>query len=263
MAAKRGMTAEQAYYGSLELMFKNNFFSRELNPAWMNNPKIRALFMFQGTPYKIFERRLVTAVRSGRAIKKMGKSVFEATKTAEGRTDLLRSIRTLRTSMKATEQEFKVNMIADALRSELDFFGTPVVAQTAKDILLTGALLSGGASVGMNLKHHIFHLPFFSGMTSDPVVSFSPGIMSAIRGHRAWQAQEADDKEFLFTKILKKWMGPVGPLPDVVWTIPGSVTCLLYRGKERNNQETSFFDTFTEEDCRWQIRLFTLRMLLH
>jgi hypothetical protein len=90
------------------------------------------------------------------------------------------------------------------------------VAQTAKDILLTGALLSGGASVGMNLKHHIFHLPFFSGMTSDPVVSFSPGIMS-IRGHRAWQAQEADDKEFLFTKILKKWMGPVGPLPDVVW----------------------------------------------
>jgi hypothetical protein len=217
MAAKRGMTAEQAYYGSLELMLKNNFFSRELNPKWMNNPKWRALLMFQGTPFKIFERRLVTAVRSGRVGKKLWNMTKGAVKDKDSARQLLSDIRGLRSAMKTTEQEVKVNLIADALKSEVDFFGTPVTNQLAKDILITGALLGGGGTIGMNLKHHVFHLPFFSGMTHDPVVSFSPGILAALRGHRAWQQQEANDSEFLFTKIMKKWLGPVGPLPDVVW----------------------------------------------
>lgn len=217
MAAKRGMTAEQAYYGSLDLIFKNNFFSRELNPAWMRNPKIRALFMFQGTPFKIFERRLVQAIRSGRAIKRMNRAVYDATKTSEGRKDLLRSIRTLKSSMKTTEQELKVNLITDAIKSEVDFFGTPVVAQTGKDLLITGAMMAGGYNVGMNLKHHLFHLPFLSGMTHDPVVAFSPGYHAVNRGYQQWKNAEGEDTDFLFTTILKKWLGPAGPLPDIVW----------------------------------------------
>lgn len=217
MAAKRGLTAEQAAYGSWDLLLKNNFLSRELNPGWMRDPKMRALFMFQGTPYKIFERRLVTAIRSGRAIKRMGRAVFEGTKTSEGRSELLSSIRTLRGSMKSAEQELKVNLIADALKSEVDFFGTPVVNQFAKDILTIGAVTMGGASAGMNLKHHIFHLPFLSGMTYDPTVAFSPGILAAWRGHNAWQKREAEDDEWLMTKVTKKWLGPTWIAPDMLW----------------------------------------------
>jgi len=217
MAAKRGMTAEQAYYGSWDLLIKNNFLSRELNPGWLRDPKIRALLMFQSTPYKIFERRLVTAIRGTRAIKNMGKAVWEATRTPQGRTELLESLRTLRGTMKSTEQQFKVNLIADALKSEVDFFGTPVVNQFAKDILTIGAVTMGGASAGMNLKHHIFHLPFLSGMTYDPTVAFSPGILAAWRAHTAHQHREAGDDEWLMTRVLKKWLGPTWIAPDVIW----------------------------------------------
>ena len=217
MAAKAGMTAEQAYYGSLELIFKNNFFSRELNPAWMRNPKIRALFMFQGTPFKIFERRLVQTVRTGRVGRKLWNISKGAVKDRGSARQMLKDLKGLHSAMKTTEQELKVNMIADAIKSEVDFFGTPVVAQTAKDLLITGAMMAGGYKVGMNLKHHLFHIPFLSGMTHDPVVAFSPGYHAVNRGYQAWKNAEGEDREFLFTTILKKWLGPAGPLPDIVW----------------------------------------------
>ena len=217
MASKKGMTMEQAMYGAYDLILKNNFLSREFNPAWMRNPKIRAALMFQGTPFKIFERRVVNAVRAGRSIKKMGKDIFEATKTPEGRSLLLRDLRNLRTYVKGGEKEIKTNLFADAIMQETDFFGTSMVTQFAKDVLLTGAATYGGAAAGVNLAHHFFHVPF----VKDPVkgdldLNLSPGLLAIAKGLRASASRDEGDTEFLFTKIMQKWMNK-GPFPDTVY----------------------------------------------
>lgn len=215
MAAKRGMTAEQAMYGIYDLILKNNFLSRELSPGWLRNPKIRAFLMFQGTPFKIAERRVVQAYRAGRAINKGWKALREASKTPEGRTQLFREFKDLRYLMKTTEREFKANLFIDALRSETDFFGTPIVNQFAKDIAIIGAASYGGAHWGMNLKHHFFHVPFISGMTHDPVIAFSPGPMNMIRAIRSDEVRTHEDEDWMFKKFLDKWLGSSWLAPDI------------------------------------------------
>ena len=215
VAAKKGMTIEQGYYGALDLILKNNFLGREFNPSWLNKPMWRALFMFQTTPFKILERRVVNAMRASKSIKTMGKEIYALTKSPEGRAKLWTDLRDLRGAMKREEQEWKANVFIDALRTETDFFGSTMVSQAAKDILVTGAALTGGAYAGVNLKHHFFHVPFLSGYTNEPTLNFSPGVMGTIRGYHDWLKREEYDDEFLFTKIAKQWMGPSGPIPSV------------------------------------------------
>ena len=215
VAAKKGMTIEQGYYGAIDLILKNNFLGREFNPSWLNKPMWRALFMFQTTPFKILERRVVNAMRAGRSIRTMGKEIYALTKNPEGRAKLWTDLRDLRGAMKREEQEWKANVFIDALRTETDVFGGTMVAQAAKDILVTGAALTGGAYAGVNLKHHFFHVPFFLGYTNEPTLNFSPGVMGTLRGYNDWLKREEYDDEFLFTKIAKQWMGPSGPIPSV------------------------------------------------
>ena len=217
MAAKRGLTADQALYGVYDLILKNNFLSRELNPGWMRNPKIRALLMFQGTPFKIAERRVTQAFRTGRAINKGYRGLRAASKTPAGRAKLMQDFKDLRYLMKTTEREFKANLFIDALQSEVDFFGTPVVNQFAKDIAIIAGATYGGAHWGMNLKHHFFHVPFISGMSHDPVIAFSPGPMNIIRAARTDEGRAYEDDEWLFGKIMKKWLGPTWIAPDILW----------------------------------------------
>jgi hypothetical protein len=216
MAAKRGMTTEQALYGIYDIILKNNFLSRELNPTWAIRPKIRALFMFQLTPYKILERRAVMAHRTGRAIKGLGKDLFKASKTPEGRTRILQDLLGIRRYVKGGEQELKANVFVDALRSEIDFFGTPVVQQLAREIAMIGAGTYVGATAGMSLWHHFVHLPFLSAMHDEPTLALSPGPMAIIRGINDWKRREDYDDELVTTKILQRWFNKVGPLPDMV-----------------------------------------------
>ena len=216
MAAKRGMTAEQALYGIYDIILKNNFLSRELNPTWAVRPKIRALFMFQLTPYKIMERRAVMAHETGRVIKTLGRDVAKATKTAEGRAKLLADLRGMRKYIKEGEQELKTNLIVDALRSEVDFFGTPVIQQFARELMMIGAGTYVGATAGLSMWHHFVHIPFLSSMHDEPTLALSPGPMAISRGIADWKKREDYDDEFVTTKIFQRWFNKVGPLPDMV-----------------------------------------------
>ena len=186
-----------------------------MNPAWLRSPFWRALFMFQPTPFKIMERRIVNGMRAGRAISNMGKAVYQATKTAEGRAGLYSDMQDIWKHMKGAEREWKANVLIDNLRSEQDFFGGNMISQFAKDIAIVGAALTGGAYAGLNLKHHFFHIPFISGYTHEPTMQFSPGVMALLRGYRDWKRNDDEDEEFLFTKVAKKWLGPHGPLPGI------------------------------------------------
>lgn len=213
IASRRGLTVEQAFYGSLDLILKNNFLSREFNPKWLHSPKIRALMLFQATPFKIMERRLVAGDRALKAFGKLGKDIAKEIKTPAGRDKILGDMRHLWRDMKMNERELKSNLFIDAMRSEQDFFGTNIVSQMAKDIAITGAATIGGAAAGMNLTHHFFHIPFLRGYTSEPGVAFSPGIMALFKGNADYENRDDADNEMLFTKIVKRWLGPRGEFP--------------------------------------------------
>jgi hypothetical protein len=80
VATKRGMTIEQALYGTFDMVLKNNFLSREFNPTWMRSPKVKAMTMFQATPFKLMQKRLVNFMLSGKIVKDLGKDIYNLTK---------------------------------------------------------------------------------------------------------------------------------------------------------------------------------------
>lgn len=77
MSAKQGLTARDASYAIFDAIIKNNFLGGALNPSWAKSPVVRAVTLFQTTAFKIFERRLVSAVQSGTAIKKAWRSAAD------------------------------------------------------------------------------------------------------------------------------------------------------------------------------------------
>jgi hypothetical protein len=224
IATKRGMTIEQGLYGTYKMVLENNFLGREFNPAWLNNPKVKALFMFQGTPFKIFERRLVNFVRSGRVVKDLGKDIFELTKKdyADGNFDntrrVLKDLRDLRGYVKDGEHTLSSNLFLHAALKEQDFFGSSVMSNFAKDIFLVGAATYGGGSAGLSLYHHFFHLPFLQGTTDEPTLNLNPAISAINRGVAAWKRREEGDDEFLVTKIFQRWLGSgwYAAIPDTI-----------------------------------------------
>lgn len=215
MSAKRGMTVDQALYGTYDLILKNNFLYGQFNPSWLNNPKIRAAFMFQATPFKIFERRLVNAQRSGSNIKDLHSAVQKVWKEPGGKEKVINDVRNLRKYIREGESELKANLIADTLRQETDYFGTPVTQQFMRDLLTVGAFTYGGANIGLHLKDHFFHIPFLSTMSSEgkAELALSPAISKTMEGYNAWKKRE-DNDDFLLTTVLRKWAGPAGPMPD-------------------------------------------------
>lgn len=219
MAAKRGMTADQATYGIYDLILKNNFLGREFTPSWLKNPKTKALLLFQTTPAKIFERRVANAMRSNRAITKMGRKVFKETSTAEGRAKLYEDLMNIRTYMKGAEKELKSNIFVDALRNEADFFGTPAVKQFARDLLIMGAGTMGGAGAGVNLWHHFFHVPFLKGATHDTgTIALSPAASGLVDQYNDY-AHRDDIDDYWTLNYINRWLGPSGAYPDIVWKV--------------------------------------------
>jgi len=236
-AQKRGMTIEQGLYGAYDMILRNNFLGREFNPEWLRNPKWRALFMFQSTPFKIMERRVVNAYRSGRVVKGITKGIREMSRTREGREQLMKEVMGIRAYVKRSEHSLKTNLFVDSIMDEVDFFGSPAIGQLAKDTMIIGAASIGGAHYGMNLLHHFIHIPFISSMhdTPDPKIAYSPGMQAIIRGTDAWKKQEGADQKFLFTNIMQKWMGPAGPFPDIfrkVERINNNDIPEIYRGSK-------------------------------
>jgi hypothetical protein len=233
MAAKKGMTVDQAMYGTYDLILKNNFLFSQFNPTWLNNPKIRAFLMFQATPFKIFERRGVMAQRSIENTKQLssgisetlGKGLDKNTATTvqkmfgstEGRQKLFDDLKNMRSYMRDGQSELKSNLFIDTLRQETDFFGTPIVRQMVTDMLTVGAATYGGAQAGLALSDHFFHIPFLSTQSEKGKmeVAVSPLVSGVTKGYTAWRDREPNE-DFLLGSITKRWLGNFGPLPKTL-----------------------------------------------
>ena len=214
-AAKKGMTAQQATYGLVDTILKNNFLSGTLNPSWMRSPKVRALFLFQNTAFKIFERRLVGGIKALELSKAVGKSVKE-----KGLRQSLKELRGVKQFIKEGEHEFKESIILDALNADRGYFGTPQSVQFMKEMLIMGAIIGAGGVAGVDLWQHVNHLPFLKGHTKYPVLATSPifNAMFDVKGNRAAAAKASKAPEFLMTDFLKEWLwqGKYGPYPQSV-----------------------------------------------
>jgi hypothetical protein len=220
MAAKKGMTAEQAMYGVLDTILKNNFLGREFTPHWLNNPKTRAAMLFQATPYKILERRLVNAIRAEKPVEKMGKAVWKATKSPEGRQELMQQLKDLKRYVFEGESELKNNLYIDTLRSEVDFFGTTATRQFMRDLITLGAAGYGLSQVGLNMWHHFFHLPFIKASNTGPEMSLalSPALDTITQASYIWD-RSVEENESFSTLMIRRWLGPTGPFPDMIWKV--------------------------------------------
>ena len=217
MAAKKGMTAEQAIYGIHDLILKNNFLYGQFNPTWLNNPKIRALFMFQATPFKIFERRLVNAQRSIANVKQLSSEVQKVLREPGGFERVKNDVINLRKYMREGQSELKSNLIADTIMQETDFYGTSIVKQLVTDMLTVGAFTYGGAQAGLALSDHFFHIPFLSTQSEGgkAELALSPIVSETMKGYNAWKNRE-DSEDFVLTDHVQRWIGRYGPLPKTL-----------------------------------------------
>lgn len=213
MALKEGMTAKQAVYGIYDTILKNNFLGGALNPGWLREPKIRALFLFQSTPFKILERRLLTAYKSYRTVKVAGQKL-----KGEQIGEVLRQMQGLKALIKEGEKELKGNIILDALKSETDFFGTPYARQLVKEMVIGGMIVGAGGTLGIDLMPQVGHAPFLNFERHEPTLRTSP-VVSAIfetyaKRHEAEKAGE--ESEFLLTDFMQNWLGKNGVIPITI-----------------------------------------------
>ena len=230
MAGKKGMTVDQAMYGTYDLILKNNFLFGQFNPSWLRNPKIRAFLMFQATPFKIFERRGVVAQRALMNTNQLSSGLSEMLTTGmdkstattiqkmfgsvEGRAKVKADLFNMNKYMREGQSELKSNLFIDTLRQETDFFGTPIMRQLLTDIVTVGAMTYGGAQAGMSLSDHFFHVPFVSTQSKEghPEFALSPLASGVLQGIAAWKAREPNE-DFQLKKVTDRWLGKDGPLP--------------------------------------------------
>ncbi len=187
MAAKQGMTAEQAIYNLYDTILKTNFLSGNQNPSWLRNPKIRAMMMFQGTPFKIAEQRALLAVRAGRGIKK-------------GWDEYYKQLQDIRKMVGEGEKEFKWNLIKDALESEKDINGIPYAYQLMRKVMILGTVITGGAALfDADMTGHMLHLPFVK-HEGGLKVNLNPVLSAAME-------TKAKEDEFWLSSFFKRWLG--------------------------------------------------------
>lgn len=215
MAAKRGLTATDATYGIYDTILTNNFLGGIVNPSWAKSSKVRALLLFQTTAWKILERRIVTGMRSGKAIQEVFSSLKKDT---QGWTwDRVASeMDSLRRFIISGEYEFKRGMITDALATQRDFMGQFSVRQAMREMIYAGMVIGGGAAIGHDYKHHVHHAPFLSGLHDEPTIGLSPIAKAAHRTY-ADKPYGGEHSEFgIVGDFLKNWFQGNAPIPQMI-----------------------------------------------
>jgi hypothetical protein len=195
MAAKRGMTPEQAAYLVHDTIVRANFLSGIHNPSWLRDPKTRLLFLFQGTPFKIWEQRLYTAIRGGQAISDGTKKVYQQ----------------LISDIKTGERNMKYGLIKDAFTAARDVNGNSYSGEMMRMLLTLGAVAYGGKQVlDVSFMDQILHPPFIkvkeqsAGLATNPIMGAAYGTLMS-----------KDDETSNFIQFMKKWL-PQGPIPAAV-----------------------------------------------
>lgn len=214
MASRRGLTARDASYGIYDTILKNNFLGGVLNPSWAKNPLVRATMLFQTTAFKIFERRAVNMMQTGRA-------VTDAFKSAKGMNwtwdKAMSELSAVKNFITRGEYEFKKSIITDALAGERDFMGQYAVRQSMREMLYAGLVLGGGTAIGHDYSHHVFHLPFIgTSQEGEPVVGLSPiarGIWDTAHGKK----YNGEDSDFgIVGDFLNNWLRSQGAIPSMI-----------------------------------------------
>jgi hypothetical protein len=210
-AQNKGMTTQQAAYGVYETILKNNFLGGMMNPGWIKDPKVRALFLFQSTPFKIFERRVMHAYQTQKDLR----TAFGVIKN-QSLPETWAQLKDMRRFIMEGEDEFKKNLIASALTNHKDAFGSPASVMFMREMLGMGAIVATGNYFDLNLWPQAGHLPFLKSTSHDPVLSTSPAIsaISETLMNRAQAEREGQDKEFILTSFLQSWMGRQGYIPQ-------------------------------------------------
>jgi len=196
MAAKKGMTPAQAAYGVMDTILKTNFLSGNLNPKWLRDPKVRMLFMFQGTPFKIAEQRALMAIRAGG-------NVTDAVK------ETWRQLNNLRSDVKDAEHTFKGHLIFDALTKDRDIFGTAITQQFMRKMLIIGTSVAVGKQFfDADLLSHFVHFPLVKFQEGEVGLALNPALTAA---YQSWNAKETEDKDLWISEFIKQWLreGPV------------------------------------------------------
>ena len=201
MAAKKGMTPAQAVNAVFDTILKTNFLSGALNPAWLRDPKIRMAMMFQGTPYKIMEQRMLMWWRATKGIRKGLKAI----RSEEEALDLVRQFKL---DIKEGEIGFKWALFKAAMMSERDLFGTPIVKQMMREIYIAGAIMGlAHHYLDAEMSHHLFHPPFVKFRTKDIAISASPAFRAVQGAIESWLNREHLQDESMLTNFFKDWFG--------------------------------------------------------
>jgi len=199
MAAKKGMTPSQAAFAVYDSILKANFLSGVHNPSWVRDPYARAFFMFQGTPFKLMEQRLLLAAKGGKAIVKAGGVTLE-------------QLKELKHFIKEGEYRVKHGMILDALNSEKDIFGQSSAKQFAVSTLMIGGLIGiGDKMFDSNIQDQVFHPPFIKMEGESPGVYLNPVTSAA---YKTWTKRHEEDRGLLFTEFVNNWLGHSGAVPS-------------------------------------------------
>jgi len=218
MAVNKGMSGKQAVYGIFDTILKNNFLGGGLNPEWMRKPVVRAVFLFQNTPFKIMERRLVNGIQT-----------YQNVKTAIGvikKQDLrktLGELRDLKRYIKSGEDEIKKNLIGDALFHDKDVFGTPVTKQFMREFIYVGATIYGlGSLFDADFHPHSFHVPFISTFGGDkPELGVSPMAGAIYKGltRKRESVDETGQEVGWVSQFFQDWLGRKQFVPQTFYKL--------------------------------------------
>lgn len=184
MAAKRGMTPAQATYSVYDTILKSNFLAGQLNPSWLKNPYVRLAMIFQSTPFKILEQRIAL---HGRAWAGAAKEMKQLKK------DVIKG-----------EKEFTWAMIKQGLGKQKDLFGTSLMTQSLREMLLIGTGVAVGQTYfDVDLAHHFVHPPLVKATTRGVELAVSPlvsGIIETVQEDR-----EDYDHDFIVSEFFSNW----------------------------------------------------------
>ena len=213
MSAKNGLTAQQAVYNIYETMLLNNFMGGALNSAWGRDPKVRAALLFQNTPFKIWERRIVAAMNAGKDLQ----TTFGIIKSGKLEAEW-QAMQKIKGDMKEGEYKFKAGILFDSITASRNSLGNSSTGILAKELISVGAIMYGSNEVfGVDMTPQFLHLPFIKTEGGTAELSTSPilqAVMKTAVGKKPYGVDDTDwdeeNKPFFMSTFYNHWKGSSG-----------------------------------------------------
>jgi hypothetical protein len=194
MAQKRGMTPEQAMYGLMDSVLRVNFLTGPNNPKWLKDPFIRTMMMFQGTPFKILEQRMMTSYKGGKDV-----------------LNTLKLLGKLKDDIKTGEANFKWHMLNDELTRHKDVFGNNYSTQFLKQLMVIGTVIYSGKKVfDADLWGHAIHVPGMQLKEKGIQLGVNPIVSAAYQTATGGNITPSNENDFALSRFWQSWLGQSG-----------------------------------------------------